>query len=951
MRCFEPPAAVSSESLDAHVESSASFERREIADATVNGIEAELERSRRDLAEALSFARLAPWSVDLQDGRVEISEAGLNLLGRRRDEVSPTLDGVFSLFHPDDRSRAMARLGEVAAESHSLDDTFRLIRGDGAVLHAWFRGHPVASPGGEIIAIRGIWQDVTARVSIEETLRESEENYRYAVELSPQVPWTASPDGHILGAGPLWSSLTGFPYEHALGAGWVDVIHPDDVEAALSAWALSIRTGDPVDCDYRIKLADGSFRWMRARAAARRSSDGEILRWYGSLEDIHDRKLAETRLRSSEAFSRSIIESSPDCIMVLDHDGTILFVNGPVATKAGNRIGEFVGRNWLNMAPKRFRAEAEAALASANAGKSGNLLAYFPTLAGTPAWWNVAVDPIKRSTGDIQGILVIARDVTEKRLALLEAEAAHLRLTDVLESTADSVLTVDRSWRVTYMNGNAMSVLGKRLKVGDDLFEIYAEYTGTLVHSAYLAAMDGTPSKLTDLFLANLDITVDLNIRPTRDGISVFLRDVSEAHEARRAITHLAHHDLLTGLANRARYGEFLDHNRSSGPLGILLLDLDAFKEVNDTLGHSSGDALLVDVASRFRDVVGSRGLLARLGGDEFAVAVPHADPDDCIGLAERLLASLREPILLERHELRIGVTVGIAIDTAEEPPETLFKQADVALYQAKSEGGDRFCLYDAELHRRVGAHQALKHDLASAIEHDELFVAYQPMRELATGRTSTREALLRWQHPSRGPIPPVEFIPMAEETGLIVEIGEWVLRRACADASTWEDEAVVSVNLSPMQFQNGSLPLRVANALAASGLPASRLELEITESVLLRDNEDNLSILHALKALGVGIALDDFGTGFSSLSYLRNFPFDTIKIDRSFIGDIGMGNHSEAIVAAIVSLGRTLGMTITAEGVETEEQLRWLERQGCHQAQGYLIGRPVPMGVTPDWR
>ncbi|KQT46332.1 hypothetical protein ASG43_11970 [Aureimonas sp. Leaf454] len=892
MSLLASSSAASILSLDALVDMSAAPHSEDGPRGSRLNPEDPLEQCRRDIEDAFGFARLAAWSFDLSSGRAEMTDAGLAMLGRSRDASCSSLDGAFSLVHPDDRARAVAHLTEAAALNRSLDDTFRMIHGDGTLVHARFRGHPVTDTNGVVVGFRGIWQDITARVTIEERLRETEENHRRALELNAQIPWTAAPDGRILEGCLRWSLLTGLPAESAQEGGWADVIHPDDAEAARAAWARSLATGETFDFDHRLKVADGSFRWMRSRAVAWRSDKGDILRWYGSLDDIDDRKVAERRLRASEAFSRSIVESSGDGIAVLDLDATIRFVNGPAAALDVQGIGDVVGRSWLDLWPPDVRAEAEAALTAARSGLNASLSTHVPTPAGAPAWCNVAVNPIKRPSGEVQGVLVVARDVTDKHMAWLEAEAAAIRLAEVLESTADGILTIDRSGCITYMNGNAVTLLGKRLKVGDTLLKAHPAYAGTPVHDACLAAFDGFPSTMTNLFLPSLGITVDLNIRPTRDGVSIFIRDISEALETKRAITRLAHHDALTGLFNRARYTAFLDEHRSAGALGIILMDLDAFKEVNNTLGHVAGDAVLVAVAERFRAAVGEQGLLARLGGDEFALALPGASLDDCVGLAERLLDSLRGPIRVERHDVRVGVTIGVSHVTTKRLHGTASKRADIALHQAKADGGRRIRVYDADLQRRIGARQDLKLDLASAIERDELFAAYQPMLDIRTGCIGAREALMRWRHPTRGLVSPVEFIPIAEESGLIAEMGEWILRRACREATGWLDGAVVSVNLSPVQFQSGQLPKKVAGALADAGLPPSRLELEITESVLLRDSDDNLAILHALKALGVKIALDDFGTGFSSLSYMRNFPFDKIKIDRAFVGDIGTGNH-----------------------------------------------------------
>jgi diguanylate cyclase (GGDEF)-like protein len=377
----------------------------------------------------------------------------------------------------------------------------------------------------------------------------------------------------------------------------------------------------------------------------------------------------------------------------------------------------------------------------------------------------------------------------------------------------------------------------------------------------------------------------------------------------------------------------------------VLYLDLDQFKDINDTLGHPAGDELLNVVSGRLRAVVRTGDIVARLGGDEFAIiqaAVMHSS--DVVELAERIRDAIRKPMMIDDHELAVDTSIGIALaprDGAE--PDQLLKHADLALYGVKAAGRGAYRFFESAMDERANARRTLETDLRQAIEHRQLEVYYQPLVTVQDGTISGFEALLRWQHPTRGAISPAEFVPIAEESGLIHRIGEWVLRTACAEAAKWPADTSVSVNVSPVQFRNEGLALTIASALADSGLAARRLELEITEAVLMRDDETSLTILKQLQQLGVRIALDDFGTGYSSLSYLQRFPFDKIKIDRCFIEDIATPGGSLSIVQAIVALARARNMTTTAEGVETPAQLDMLRACGCTELQGYLVCRPQP--------
>ncbi len=376
-----------------------------------------------------------------------------------------------------------------------------------------------------------------------------------------------------------------------------------------------------------------------------------------------------------------------------------------------------------------------------------------------------------------------------------------------------------------------------------------------------------------------------------------------------------------------------------------LCLDLDRFKAVNDTLGHPVGDLLLRAVADRLLACVRETDVVARLGGDEFAIVQANLGrPEDASELARRVVATLSKPFEIDGHVINVGTSIGIAICPADgSHVDRLVKSADTALYRAKAEGRNTFRFFEARMEERQRARRELETDLRQAIANQEFELYYQPLVDLRSDRISGFEALIRWRHPERGMISPAEFIPLAEEMGLIVPIGDWVLRQACREAASWPDAFKIAINVSPVQFKNPGLIDCVEEALRHSGLPAHRLELEVTETVLLAENDAILATLHSLRDLGVHISMDDFGTGYSSLSYLRSFPFDKIKIDQMFIRDLSTNTEASAIIRAIVGLATSFGMRITAEGVETPEQLKCLRLEGCHEVQGYLFSPPRP--------
>jgi diguanylate cyclase (GGDEF)-like protein len=443
--------------------------------------------------------------------------------------------------------------------------------------------------------------------------------------------------------------------------------------------------------------------------------------------------------------------------------------------------------------------------------------------------------------------------------------------------------------------------------------------------------------------------TIEVSQRPTADaGLVTTFDDVIERHRAEQQIVFLARHDALTGLPNRTLFQERVEQELAHVGRGtvaaMLCLDLDRFKEVNDTLGHLIGDMLLRSVAARLQAAVREVNMVARLGGGEFAVIqVGLERPEDAERLAQRIMDLLGAAHELDGHSVTVGISIGVAVAPADGTHfDKLLKCADLALYCAKLGGQGGFRFFEQGMDAQLQARRALEQDMRHALAEGKFELFYQPLVNLERGAISCFEALMRWRHPVRGLVNPAEFIPVAEMSGLIVPLGEWALHRACAEAASWPGNVSVAVNLSPVQFKGRALVQTVTEALAASGLPDFRLELEITESVLLQDGK---ATLQALRDLGVRIAMDDFGTGYSSLSYLRSFPFDKIKIDQSFIHDLRENDNSAAIVRAVTSLGTSLGMATTAEGIETHAQLAQLRMQCCTEVQGYLFSRPCPAG------
>jgi diguanylate cyclase (GGDEF)-like protein/PAS domain S-box-containing protein len=454
-----------------------------------------------------------------------------------------------------------------------------------------------------------------------------------------------------------------------------------------------------------------------------------------------------------------------------------------------------------------------------------------------------------------------------------------------------------------------------------------------------------------------------LNGRPIYDSFGNFLgfrgsgSDLTEKRRSEEHASRLAHYDSLTGLANRLQMSQTLEKilnapNLDHRACAVFLLDLDRFKQVNDTMGHPAGDSLLTQVAARLERAVGQFGRVGRLGGDEFQVVLPgHHAREDLAQLARRVIHDLSEPYSMDGHRVVIGASVGIALSPEDGvTSEAIIRNADLALYAAKDGGRGRHHFYAADLHSDAEERRQLEQDLRDALAQGGLELYYQPVVHTSTERITGFEALLRWNHPVRGPMSPAKFIPIAEDSGLIAPIGEWALRTACRDLATWPDTVRVAVNVSPLQFANPNLPAVITNALASSQVDPARLELEITESVFLNDDDSTDAMFIALKRIGVRLALDDFGTGYSSLGYLKKAPFDKIKIDQSFVrGATITGSRNGAIIASIVSLAEALGMETTAEGVETLDELDLVRMLGCSHVQGYIYEKPLSLGQATE--
>jgi diguanylate cyclase (GGDEF)-like protein/PAS domain S-box-containing protein len=819
-----------------------------------------------------------------------------------------------------------------------------------------------------------IIQDISERKEAEEALRQSEVRFRDIAESTSDWIWETDADLRFSHYSNRLKEATGVDPEGLLGKTRQDLGKGDIDDEKWRRHLADLDARRPFrDFRYTYKHEDGCVLHFSTSGKPVFDDDGRFTGYRGTGADITAQVEAEERARSAQERLAIAVEGLSELFVLFDADDRIVMSNQawrdlnraiPEWSKPGVRFEDHLrGAIKAGLVPQAVGREeewlAERMERHRNPGKP------FEVARQDGCW--MLVNEQRLTAG---GTVLIISDISETKRAEARLRESEARFRTILDNSPTKIHVKDLEGRYVLIN-----------RLSEELFGVTdAEARGKTTAEIF-------PKEIADAFMGHdrevieTGDTIEEEEEWTRkDGVHTFLTvkfpipdadgnisavgaigtDITERKRSQAHIEQIALHDTLTGLPNRflfhQRLGEMLAQaKRHEDKLALMFLDLDDFKGVNDTLGHDAGDELLKAVAERLQaqlretDILSRReNTLARLGGDEFILILTDlADPMDSVTVAERILARMGNPFSISGNEVHCSISIGIAIyPTHGTDPEQLLKTADMALYRAKAEGRNTYCFYSEELEAQVLVRKTVEADLRKAMEEDQLSLAYQPQIDVMSGRTVGLEALLRWNHPERGPILPETFIPVAEATGLILPIGQWVLEQACAQNKAWQDAGLsaipVAVNISPVQFQQEDVLATVETALRDSGLDPAHLYVEITESLVMRDDFVSSGVLHGLRRLGVKIALDDFGTGYSSLSYLMQLPVDKIKLDRGFLHDIEYDQGGAAIVKAMTSLGHSLGMRVTIEGAETLNQVAVLSSSGVDEIQGFYFSEAL---------
>lgn len=875
------------------------------------------------------------------------------------------------VIHPDDLDWVFEQTAASTASSKDADYEYRIFDSNGDLVWVRDRGCLIHDQDGKLLFREGVMIDVTLRKQAEQSVAESEQRYRSLFENANDIIYVHDLKGRYLSLNSAAEHVFGYTRDEALSLHMSEVVAPEHLDLARRMFRQKMEgTSDQTTYELDCITKQGSRVTLEINSTVL-TLDGEPVAIQGIARDVTERRHAEEALRESEKRYRRIFENANDIIYTHDLDGNFTSLNHTGELITGYTRDEAMQMTLFDLiAPESLQVAIEMT--------SKGLDEERPTRYEIDV---VAKDgrriPLEISTRLIMkrgipvGVQGIGRDITDRRRAEEALRASELKFRQLGEGIYHQVWTAKANGDLDYVNQRTVEYFDKPHE------EIIGSGWKGLIHPDDL---DNCLRRWNDSLTTGIYYEVEFRLRrhdgtyrwhkaranPGRNADGMIVRwfgtntDIDDQKQTEDKLNYLARHDALTGLPNRS---ELMTHLRgaisraersASSRFALLFLDLDRFKVINDSLGHMVGDKLLKAISEKLDVMVRPGDIVARLGGDEFVILLNRTGGrEEVVKVADRIQRNIEKPFNIDGYEIFTSASIGIILsDNVRREPEEFLRDADSAMYRAKESGKARYEVFDAEMYVNSVNLLETETDLRKAVERNDFVVLFQPIVDLTDGTVTEFEALIRWKHAERGLIAPDDFIGVAEETGLIVPIGRWMLSQACENIARWQKKSVrrlsVSVNLSAKQLMHPSLIDDIRNVISETGIEPFQLKLEVTESVVMEQSERSLRVLRELDRIGVSLATDDFGTGYSSLSYLARFPFDRLKIDRSFIDKMVIDGKSSAIVKTILTLGENLGMDVVAEGIESEEQLRRLQLFGCRLGQGFLFSEPVAADVAP---
>lgn len=908
------------------------------------------------------------FEVDLAGNYTFFNEAICRHLGYSREELLglnfrvPIAEKDIEVLH-----KAFSNIYLTGKPERGI--SYTAVRKNGTTAFAEITGFPLRNRKGEIIGFRGIAYDITNRKHLEEALRQSEERYRTILDESDVLYYELDLFGHFTFVNNASCRKLGLSREEIIGVNSLNHMLKEDAEKMRKYFINIYKTGKPEkSMIYRVKRNDGSIITIENTGFPLRNEKGEIVGFRGVSRDITEQIIMQETLRQSEERYRTILEEMEEAYFEVDLAGNYTYINDANCRIMQYSKEEILGKNFrLGMSDNDYMLIYNIFSNIYATGKPQKNI-FFKAIRkdGTTGFAELTGFPLKNEKGETIGFRGIGFDITERKLMEEALRQSEERYRTIIEEMEEWYFETDLAGNINFFNSIFAKILGysqneltglnfRSFIIKDEIDSVYR-----IFNKVYKTGEPEINFPYDFIEATGSVVSAEFSIFPLRNqegkviGFRGVGRDITERKKNEEKIKYIATHDSLTGLPNRIMFGQILNHaiesaKRYNRQLAVFFIDLDRFKIINDTLGHDAGDKLLREISIRFRQTLRAMDVVARLGGDEFVVMIEEInDVGQATIVAHKLLAAAMKPVSLMSQECRVTASIGVSIYPKDgDDEQSLMKNADIAMYFAKEEGKNNFQLYSADIKPQSVERLSLETQLRFALERNELSLAYQAKLDFKTGAITGVEALLRWNNPKLGQVTPIQFIPVAEETGLIVPIGRWVYKTACMQNVAWQNNGLppvcMAVNLSLRQLVDENLIEDIEKALKDSGMAPELLELEITESMVMHNPGRMIAVLAKIKALGVRLAIDDFGTGYSSLAQIKHFPVDTLKVDRSFIRNIMDNTEDRAIAEAIISMGKTLSLTVVAEGVETEEQMDFLRGRSCDEMQGFYFSKPIP--------